>query len=243
MAPAFFKDQLIRVGFTPTEQQLAQFHRYYELLVAANQHVNLTAITDEDEVYEKHFFDSLIPALAVPRLQQAPVSLCDVGAGAGFPSLPLKIMFPQLRITIVDSLNKRIRFLEDLCQELELTDVTLVHARAEEFGGKKSPHRETFDYVTARAVARLSVLSELCLPLVRVGGQLIALKAQKAVAELEAAQRAISLLGGRVAATKRFALPQSGDERNVIVIDKEHATPRQYPRKAGTPAKKPLTNK
>ena len=131
----------------------------------------------------------------------------------------------------------------DLCQELELTDVTLVHARAEEFGGKKSPQRETFDYVTARAVARLSVLSELCLPLVRVGGQLIALKAQKAAAELAAAQRAISLLGGRVAATKRFALPQSGDERNVIVIDKEYATPRQYPRKAGTPAKKPLTNK
>lgn len=168
------------------------------------------------------------------------MSLCDVGAGAGFPSLPVKIAFPQLKITIVDSLNKRIKFLQELTQKLNLQDVHFHHARAEEFGGKRSVHRERYDLVTARAVARMSVLSELCLPLAKVGGRFIALKAQKSDEELKNAQKAIEVLGGKVIADYATELPQVHDERHIIVVAKEKETPKKYPRKAGTPAKSPI---
>ncbi|MEJ6400123.1 16S rRNA (guanine(527)-N(7))-methyltransferase RsmG [Nicoliella lavandulae] len=240
MNPEEFKARLADQGITVTATQMKQFDTYYQLLVATNEHVNLTTIVDRDDVYLKHFYDSITPAFYFKALQSEPLTLCDVGAGAGFPSLPMKILFPQLKITIVDSLNKRINFLNDLVTALGLTDVQTVHARAEEFGGKKSKARESFDVVTARAVARMSVLAELCLPLVKVGGHLIALKAAKAASELTVGEHAITILGGKLIADHEFELPVSRDERNIVVVKKTKQTPKQYPRKAGTPNKKPI---
>lgn len=154
----------------------------------------MTRITEKNEVYLKHFYDSITGAFAEPRLESEDLTLCDIGAGAGFPSLPLKIAFPQLKVTIVDSLNKRIAFLEDLVTKLGLTDVTLIHDRAETFSAKNSPYREKFDIVTARAVARLSVLSELCLPAAKVGGEFIAYKASAAPEELHRAEQQLNSL-------------------------------------------------
>lgn len=240
MKPEEFKQKLAEKGIRLSDEQMAQFATYYQVLVEMNEKMNLTAITAEEEVYLKHFYDSLLLGLEVQDLQTAKLSLCDVGAGAGFPSIPLKIAFPNLKVTIVDSLNKRIKFLEELAEKLHLEDVHFYHARAEEFGNKKSEHREKYDVVTARAVARLAVLAEFCLPLTKIGGRFIALKAQKAETELSDAQFAIATLGGKVMADYDLALPVSGDERHLIVVDKKKVTPNKYPRKAGTPAKKPL---
>lgn len=240
MTPIEFKTILQQQNIELTAKQQEQFATYFQLLVEWNQKVNLTAITAEEEVYLKHFYDSLVPAFDVPELREQAASLCDVGAGAGFPSLPLKIIFPTLQVTIVDSLNKRIKFLEELVAALGLTDVTLVHARAEDFGAKKSPARESFDVVTARAVANLPVLTELCLPLVKVGGKFVALKAQKAEEELGKAQYAIQTLGGKLEADFETTLPEDNEQRHTIVIAKQKTSPKKYPRKAGTPAKLPL---
>lgn len=240
MNPEQFQQALADHGITLTAGQLEQFATYYRMLVESNKHVNLTRITDEDEVYLKHFYDSITGALAEPRLQAGALTLCDIGAGAGFPSLPLKIVFPQLKVTIVDSLNKRIAFLEELVTKLGLTDVTLIHDRAETFSAKKSAHREQFDIVTARAVARLTVLSELCLPAVKVGGEFIAYKALAAPEELQDAGKAIVKLGGQVRQTVQLPLPETDDERNIILIDKTAPTPQKYPRRPGLPNKKPI---
>lgn len=237
-----FTAALAKQGITLSQTQLEQFNQYFERLVETNQHLNLTTITDRPDVYLKHFYDSVTPAFYVPELRTEALTLCDVGAGAGFPSLPLKILFPQLKVTIVDSLNKRINFLKVLIDELGLTDVAVYHARAEEFGGKRSEHREAYDVVTARAVARMSVLSELCLPLVKLHGQFIALKAQQTENELTQSNQAIALLGGKLALDQAFELPESGDERHIVVVDKVKPTPKRYPRKAGTPNKEPLGN-
>lgn len=240
MTPEEFRAELAKHGVKLSDEQMQQFQTYYEFLVATNEHVNLTAITKQDEVYLKHFYDSLLPALEVKDLQTRPFSICDVGAGAGFPSIPLKIAFPNLKVTIVDSLNKRIKFLEELSQKLNLTDTYFYHARAEEFAGKKSGFRESFDVVTARAVARLSVLSEFCLPLVKLNGRFIALKAQKASEELSDAKYAVATLGGKIEEDIQTALPKSDETRHIIVISKKKTTPNKYPRKPGTPAKQPL---
>lgn len=240
MTPEEFKQELALHGIMLSDKQMKQFEDYYELLVDTNKVVNLTAITAKKEVYLKHFYDSLILGIEVPALRTEAVTLCDVGAGAGFPSIPMKIAFPQLKVTIVDSLNKRIKFLQELITRLELTDVELCHARAEEFAGKKSKHRESYDFVTARAVARMSVLTELCLPLVKVGGQFIALKAQKADQELADAQKAIQVLGGQFKQDIQTELPATHDERHLLIVEKVKSTPKQYPRKAGTPARNPI---
>lgn len=240
MTPEEFRAELAKHGVKLSDEQMQQFQTYYKFLVATNEHVNLTAITKQDEVYLKHFYDSLLPALEVKDLQTRPFSICDVGAGAGFPSIPLKIAFPNLKVTIVDSLNKRIKFLEELSQKLNLTDTYFYHARAEEFAGKKSGFRESFDVVTARAVARLSVLSEFCLPLVKLNGRFIALKAQKASEELADAKYAVATLGGKIEEDIQTALPKSDETRHIIVISKKKTTPNKYPRKPGTPAKQPL---
>lgn len=242
MTPQEFPKVLADHGINVSDKQMGQFTKYYQRLVEVNQHVNLTRITDEGEVYLKHFYDSLTGALALPTLQKSALTLCDIGAGAGFPSLPLKIVFPQLKVTIVDSLNKRINFLIDLVDELGLKDVELVHARAEEFSKKGSSHREKFDVVTARAVARLSVLSEYCLPAVKVGGSFLAYKAAAADDELAKSKNALKKLGGKLANKYQLTLPTvpEPEERNLIVIEKVSKTPSQYPRRAGTPAKKPL---
>lgn len=235
-----FKNALLDQGIEVSDQQMDQFDAYFKLLVEVNEHVNLTTITEKSDVYLKHFYDSITLAFFVSQIKTAPLTICDVGAGAGFPSLPLKILFPQLKVTIVDSLNKRINFLQQLVERLQLTDVSLFHARAEEFGGKRSEHRQQYDLVTARAVARLTVLSELCLPLVKVGGKMVALKAAKAEDELKDAKSAIQLLGGQISADDEFALPISEEKRHIIVIDKVKDTPKKYPRKPGTPSKEPL---
>jgi 16S rRNA (guanine527-N7)-methyltransferase len=199
--------------------------------------MNLTAITEKKEVYLKHFYDSISAAFFFDFSK--PVHLCDVGAGAGFPSIPLKIAFPHLEITIVDSLNKRITFLNHLASVLKLEKVHFIHDRAETFGVNPQ-HRESYNIVTARAVARLSVLSELCLPLVKVGGHFIAMKASHAKEELEIGKKAITLLGGKVENTFVFTLPIEESERNISVIKKEKQTPKKYPRKPGIPNKMPI---
>lgn len=240
MTPEEFKQELALHGIMLSDKQMDQFEEYYEFLVTTNKAVNLTAITAKKEVYLKHFYDSIIPVIEEPVFRTEAVSICDVGAGAGFPSIPMKIIFPQLKVTIVDSLNKRIKFLQELVERLNLEGVELYHVRAEEFAGKKSKHRESYDYVTARAVARMSVLTELCLPLVKIGGHFIALKAQKADQELADAQRAIKVLGGEFEQDIKTELPVTHDERHLLIIKKVKSTPKQYPRKAGTPARNPI---
>ncbi|GHH98119.1 16S rRNA (guanine(527)-N(7))-methyltransferase RsmG [Neobacillus kokaensis] len=224
-------------GLSLTEKQLNQFEKYYETLVEWNEKMNLTAITDKEDVYLKHFYDSITAGFYFDFTK--PLRLADVGAGAGFPSIPLKIVFPEIEVTIVDSLNKRISFLNHLANVLGLEKVQFVHDRAETFGVNPK-YRESFDVVTARAVARMSVLSELCLPLVKVGGHFLALKAANAEEELTAGKKAIATLGGKVESMSTFILPIEESERNILIIKKEKQTPKKYPRKPGTPGKTPI---
>ncbi len=232
-----FQTLLEERGISLSSQALEQFEAYFKLLTEWNEKVNLTSITDRTEVYIKHFYDSISAAFFYDF--NRPLSVCDVGAGAGFPGIPLKICFPHLQLTIVDSLKKRITFLEHLTAQLNLENVFLYHDRAETFGQKKI-FRESFDIVTARAVARLSVLSELCIPLVKVNGDFLALKAQSVKEELKGANKAISLFGGQVQTIHSFQLPIEKSQRNIIVIHKHRATPKKYPRKPGTPNKMPI---
>ncbi|WML50372.1 16S rRNA (guanine(527)-N(7))-methyltransferase RsmG [Neobacillus sp. PS3-34] len=232
-----FRAMLAEKGINLSAEQLEQFETYYETLVEWNEKMNLTAITEKEEVYLKHFFDSITAALHFDFTK--PFSLCDVGAGAGFPSIPLKIAFPHIEVTIVDSLNKRITFLNHLAKVLKLENVHFIHDRAETFG-LKAGHRESYDVVTARAVARLSVLSELCLPLVKIGGHFIAMKAASAKEEIAAANKAIIVLGGKLGEVFTFSLPVEESERNILIIKKEKQTPKKYPRKPGTPNKLPI---
>ncbi|MFC7786498.1 MULTISPECIES: 16S rRNA (guanine(527)-N(7))-methyltransferase RsmG [Rossellomorea] len=232
-----FQSMLEEKGIPLSSQQLNQFERYYELLVEWNEKMNLTAITEKEDVYLKHFYDSISAAFYVDFSQVT--TLCDVGAGAGFPSIPLKICFPHLHISIVDSLNKRITFLNHLSDELGLENTNFYHDRAETFGKNKA-HREKYDMVTARAVARMSVLSELCLPLVKKGGFFVAMKASNVNEELSNAKKAIGMLGGQTDKMYSFILPEEESERNIVKIDKVKETPNKYPRKPGTPNKLPL---
>ena len=218
-----------------TEEQLAQFTRYYELLVETNKVMNLTAITEPEEVAVKHMVDSL---LAYEDGMQGK-TLVDVGTGAGFPGVPLKIYCPSLKVTLVDSLGKRLRFLQQVIDELGLKGIRCEHLRAEDAGRSKK-HREQYDYVMARAVARLSVLSEYCLPLAKKGGQFIALKGSRFAEEIEEGEAAVKILGGKIISAEPVKLPGLDDGRAIIKIAKIKATPAQYPRKAGTPEKQPL---
>ena len=239
MNPEIFAEELANYGFKLSSKQKEQFATYYNKLIEFNKKVNLTRITDKNEVYLKHFFDSITPLLEFSDLFKGEKSLCDVGAGAGFPSLPIKILCPDLSITIVDSLGKRLKFLDELVSDLSLDKVTLVHSRAEDAGQNKNL-REKFDLVTGRAVARMSVLSEYCIPLAKVDGYLVALKGPKAQDELAEAKNAIEVLGGSVKEVKELTLPDTDDERTLIVVKKVKATPKKYPRQAGTPNRKPL---
>lgn len=232
-----FASLLQEKGITLSESQLDQYEKYYETLVEWNEKMNLTAITEKADVYLKHFYDSLSASFYFDFTK--PLRLCDVGAGAGFPSIPLKIAFPHLQVTIVDSLNKRISFLNHLASVLKLENVHFIHDRAETFGVNPE-YREAYDVVTARAVARMSVLSELCLPLVKVGGHFVAMKAANANEELAIGQKAISTLGGKLVETFTFTLPIEESERNIMVIKKEKQTPKKYPRKPGVPGKMPI---
>lgn len=232
-----FTSSLAEKGISLSDRQLEQFELYHQMLVEWNEKMNLTSITEKKEVYLKHFYDSITAAFYINF--EKVTTLCDVGAGAGFPSLPVKICFPHLHVTIVDSLNKRITFLENLAGALQLEHTTFVHDRAETFGQRKDV-RESFDLVTARAVARLSVLSELCLPLVKKNGVFAALKAAAADEELKAGQKAIKVLGGELEQVHSFTLPVEESERNIMLIRKMKSTPKKYPRKPGTPNKSPI---
>lgn len=224
-------------GLTLTEQQLAQFVRYYELLIEWNEKMNLTALTTPQEVAVKHMIDSLTAYR--PELFPAGARVIDVGTGAGFPGLPLKIFCPQIELTLMDSLQKRLRFLEAVVQELGLTGVQCVHARAEE-GARNKKYREQFDVAVSRAVARLPILCEYCLPFVRRGGYLLALKGAQYADEAAEAAQAIKALGGDEPQLRPVQLPGLADSRAIIEIHKTRPTPRTYPRKAGTPSKQPI---
>ncbi len=232
-----FVQALKEQGIELSEKQIQQFHTYFETLVEWNEKMNLTAITDQPSVYLKHFYDSISAAFYIDfnKVQ----TLCDVGAGAGFPSIPIKICFPHLHITIVDSLNKRIQFLNHLSNMLQLEHVNFVHSRAEDFG-QQVAYREQFDIVTARAVARLSVLSELCIPLIKTGGQFVAMKAASGEEELQDAKKAIATLGTKLVEKYEFLLPIENSERTIYVFDKIKNTPKKYPRKPGVPNKSPI---
>ena len=232
-----FIEALKEKGIDLSDKQVAQFRKYFELLVEWNEKMNLTAITDLEGVYLKHFYDSISASFYFDFTNVK--SICDVGAGAGFPSLPIKICFPHLHVTIVDSLNKRITFLNHLSEELQLDQVAFVHARAEEFG-QNAQYREKYEVVTARAVARLSVLSELCIPLVKPGGNFVALKAAAGPEELKDAKRAISILGASLNKDFSYLLPVEESERTLYVFDKIKQTPKKYPRKPGVPNKTPI---
>ncbi|WP_414839378.1 16S rRNA (guanine(527)-N(7))-methyltransferase RsmG [Carnobacterium sp. TMP28] len=238
MNPEEFKLALQSKGIDVNEKQMKQFDDYLILLQEWNEKINLTAITEREEVYLKHFYDSITAGLYVD-FNKGVQSLCDVGAGAGFPSIPLKIIFPKLKVTIVDSLNKRIQFLTILAETLQLEDVYFYHDRAEDFGQKKQ-FRESFDFVTARAVARMSVLAELCLPLVKKDGLFIALKASSSDDEMKDSKKAIAILGGKFQKEFIFDLPKEAGERHILLIDKKKETPKRYPRKPGTPNRSPL---
>ena len=237
MKPEEFYTHLADLGFPLTDRQKEQYEHYFELLVEWNEKINLTAITEKDEVYLKHFYDSIAPIIQ-GLIENQPIRLLDIGAGAGFPSLPMKILFPELDVTIIDSLNKRINFLHLLAEELDLSGVHFYHGRAEDFAQDKA-FRAQFDLVTARAVARMQVLSELTIPYLKVGGRLLALKASNAPEELEEAKNALNLLFSKVEDNLQYELP-NGDPRYITVVEKKKETPNKYPRKAGLPNKRPL---
>lgn len=223
------------ISLSPT--QLQQFETYFQLLVEWNEKMNLTAITEEDEVYLKHFYDSISAAFYYDFTK--PFTLIDVGAGAGFPSIPLKICFPHLTVHIVDSLNKRIGFLTHLAEQLQLDNVAFFHDRAETFA-RNPKHREQYDLAIARAVARLPVLLELCLPLVKKDGFFIAMKGASGAEELAESKKALTVLGGELVEHHSFMLPFEESAREIIGISKKKQTPKKYPRKPGTPNKMPL---
>lgn len=236
-----FKKGLTDLNLTLTDAQLNQFLTYYELLVETNKVMNLTAITEFDEVIEKHFLDSLslCRVYDFKNLPEASgsIKVLDMGTGAGFPGIPLKIAFPEVEFVLADSLNKRIRFLQDVIAQLGLEKIEAVHARAEEMGRNKS-YREQFDLCVSRAVANLSSLSEYCIPFVKEGGRFISYKSGEIDEEVEQAKKAIFLLGGKVEDVYKFDLYEQ--KRSFVLIRKEKKTPKIYPRKAGTPTKEPL---
>ena len=223
-------------GLSFSEKQLEQFSLYFDLLIETNKVMNLTAITEPEEVAVKHIIDSL---LAYDEKVFPGKLLADVGTGAGFPGIPLKIYCPELKVVLLDSLAKRLKFLDNVIETLGLKDITCVHLRAEDAGQNKD-HREKYDLVTARAVARLSVLSEYCLPLVKQGGYFIAMKGSKFVEEIAEGRTAVGILGGEIISAEEVKLPGLDDGRAIIRIRKIKKTPVKYPRKAGVPEKQPL---
>ncbi len=226
-----FKKLVGELGIELSDDMLNKYNLYYRFLVSENEKINLTSIVDEEGVYLKHFYDSI-------TLVKASIfdgaSICDIGAGAGFPSIPLKICMPNLKITIIDSLQKRCNFLKQLVDLLGLDDVTIVWGRAEEYKEKQ------FDFVTARAVARLNILNELCIPLVKIGGCFVAMKSSLVDSEIAEATKGINILGGKVSDVISFTLPMEESSRNILVVEKVKSTPLKYPRKFSLIKKLPL---
>ena len=225
------------IGVNLSDLQFNKFFTYYIMLMEKNKVMNLTAITELEEVIDKHFMDSIMlkKVVDLDKIQ----TVADMGTGAGFPGIPLKIVFPHLQITLMDSLNKRLQFLDEVITELGLIGIETLHGRAEDIG-KDLLYRENYDLCVSRAVANLSTLSEYCLPVVKKGGQFVSYKSGDVAEELETSKKAISILGGEVSGVEYFKLPQTDNERSFVVIDKVKETPKKYPRKAGTPGKEPI---
>ncbi len=233
---SYLIDTLADWNFSLNDNQIKQLDIFYEMLIEKNKVMNLTAITEFDEVIVKHFADSLSICSVLPADVE---SVCDLGTGAGFPGIPMAIAYPNLQFTLIDSLNKRIKFLQEVVDALGLKNVTLIHARAEEAGRNKL-YREHFDLVVSRAVANISTLSEYCLPLVKLNGYFISFKSGDINDEIAASGSAIKKLGGLMNTPVLFTLPDTDISRSFIIINKEKNTPKAYPRKAGTPSKEPL---
>ena len=234
-----FVNDLKEWNIVLSDEQLNLFERYKDLLLEWNEKINLTAITDIDEIYKKHFLDSLSLVKCIDNLGDVPYTLLDMGTGAGFPGITLKIAFPNLNITLADSLNKRIDFLNIVIDELKLKDIKAIHARAEELG-HDSDYRENYDLVVSRAVANLSVLSEYCIPFVKVDGLFVSYKSGNSSEEISSSKNAVGMLGGKIINTVDFILPGSDFSRSNVCIKKIKHTEDRFPRKAGTPTKKPL---
>lgn len=232
-----FKRKASALGIELNEKQLEQFKKYYNMLIEKNKVMNLTAITEWEEVIDKHFIDSISLVKAIDLSGDKYV--LDLGCGAGFPGIPLKIAFPNLKIVLLDSLNKRILFLKEVIEELGLEDIEALHGRAEDYA-RKSEYREQFDYCVSRAVANLTSLSEYCIPYVKEGGYFISYKSGKVKEEVKEVKKALYLLGGKMENMISFQLPETDMERNFVLIKKEKKTPKKYPRKAGIPTKEPL---
>lgn len=234
------KKDLNEFGIELTAEMEEQFLLYYNMLIEWNSFMNLTAITDFDEVLKKHFIDSVSLIRAIPDLGEKKYKMIDIGTGAGFPGIPLKIVFPNISVVLLDSLNKRVNFLKEVISKLQLTDITAVHGRAEDFAQNKE-YRESFDLCVSRAVANLATLSEYCLPFVKKNGRFISYKSEKVSEEFEISGKAISVLGGEYENQVTFELPDSDIYRNLFVIKKKSATLGKYPRKAGLPSKEPIS--
>ncbi len=236
-----FLEDLKEFHIEITEKQVEQFISYCKLLIEWNSFMNLTAITDFDEVIKKHFVDSVSLINALPDIKEKKYNLIDVGTGAGFPGIPLKIVFPDLKVVLLDSLNKRVSFLNEVIDRLGLIEIEAIHGRAEDFARKE--YRESFDICVSRAVANLATLSEYCLPFVKVNGRFISYKSEKITEEYENAKEAIKVLGGKYNKQVDFTLPFSDIYRNLFVIEKIKNTPGKFPRKAGLPSKEPISKK
>ena len=228
---------LSELGLTITEEQIEKFDKYYEMLIETNKVMNLTSITEYDEVIIKHFIDSLL-VVNIFNINQSK-KMIDVGTGAGFPGIPIKIMFPHLQITLLDSLNKRLKFLNNVIDELGLKNITTVHGRAEDIA-HMDEYREKFSLCVSRAVANLSTLSEYCIPFINESGIFISYKSEFSEEETDNAKKAIKVLGGKIEDTYIEELPHSDINRSFVVIKKERSTSNKYPRKAGVPSKKPI---
>lgn len=236
---AKFKHGLEELRITLTDHQIEQFLQYYEMLVEKNKVMNLTGITEYEEVIQKHFLDSLSLIRVIPDIASQKLTVIDLGTGAGFPGIPLKIAFPELEITLMDSLNKRILFLQEVIDALGQKKVSAVHGRAEEMSSNAT-HRQQYDLCVSRAVSNLAVLTEYCLPFVKKGGLFVSYKSADSDAEIQEGKKAISILGGKLTSVDKFQLPDSDLRRALVCIKKVKDTPKKYPRKAGTPAKLPL---
>lgn len=223
-------------GLELSDEQIQQFSKYYDMLIEWNKVMNLTAITDKEEVIIKHFADSLL--LSKYKNLHENLNVIDVGTGAGFPGIPLKITFPELKVTLMDSLNKRLKFLDNVISELNLDNITTVHSRAED-GGKNAEYREKYDLAVSRAVANLATLSEWCIPFVKTGGYFIPYKSNALTEEIRDGKKAIRILGGQVENIFTTTIPDSDNQRSFVFVKKIENTDKKYPRKAGA-AKKPI---
>lgn len=233
----FIKENIEKMNIEISEKQCNQFLKYYEMLVETNKVMNLTGITDFKEVVTKHFVDSisLVKSINVNNYE----NMIDVGTGAGFPGIPIKIMFPKLKIILIDSLNKRINFLNEVISDIQLNEIELIHGRAEDIA-KNCKYREKFDLCVSRAVANISTLSEYCLPFLKINGMFVCYKTGNSIEEINVGKKAIKIFGGEIEKIIDFDLPDTDISRKIINIRKKNVTPKKYPRKAGVPSKEPI---